>query len=592
MSHRSVVRAQGWRACLLALLLSLIALSPAASTDRLRPPDRSSPRATLFGFIAIVDAVYDGVARTLQSYAASGRLYLSAGERQAWADLLHRGAVGTSYLDLSAISPVLRDSVALERLIQLKEVLDRITLPATDAIPDLAEVRRTGIKRWRIPDTEIDLVMVEDGPRQGEFLFSADTIEHLPRFYRVVSDLPYAAGPAERLNRVYQALSNGRTDTIYEAALNSPAGLSMVVPLRWMLSLPDWARLRLFGAATWQWAGLAIATGIVALLLAGTRRLERRLAPGPTRQGVTWHHLPMPIAILLVTGVLIPMVCAMLRLGGTPRVLLTYVESGAFYIAVAWLAVVGSNIVGEAIVSAEHLTSASLDGQLVMLAAHGVGVVAAILCLIQGADELGFPAYSVVAGLGVGGLAMALAARDTVANFLGSILIMLEKPFRVGHVIRVGGSEGTVESIGLRSTRLRTPENSVVSIPSSVVVSATVENLTLRPLRRQRFLVQAIYDTPRETLTALIEAIDARLRAEARVDPDKVQVRLNAFGESSLDILVMFHLIADNQTQELRAREDILLGIMQDAEALGVSFAFPTRTVQLSGAAPAPAGVG
>ena len=128
------------------------------------------------------------------------------------------------------------------------------------------------------------------------------------------------------------------------------------------------------------------------------------------------------------------------------------------------------------------------------------GIVIAIGLLIQGADELGFPAYSVIAGLGVGGLAVALAARDSLANLLGSVLIMFEKPFRVGHRIRVTGNEGTVEDVGFRSTWIRTPDNSLISIPNNSVVNATVENLTLRKMLRQRLVLQVTYDTPRERL--------------------------------------------------------------------------------------------
>src|SRR5208282_6321776 len=113
---------------------------------------------------------------------------------------------------------------------------------------------------------------------------------------------------------------------------------------------------------------------------------------------------------------------------------------------------------------------------------------------------LGFPAYSVLAGLGVGGLAVALAARDSLANLLGSMLIMFEKPFRVGHLIRVSGSEGTVEDVGFRSTRIRTADNSLISIPNNSVVNATVENLSLRPMRRQRFFVGLTYAAAPEQL--------------------------------------------------------------------------------------------
>ena len=117
-----------------------------------------------------------------------------------------------------------------------------------------------------------------------------------------------------------------------------------------------------------------------------------------------------------------------------------------------------------------------------------VGIAIAIGFLIQGAYELGFPAYSVLAGLGVGGLAVALAARDSLANLLGSMLIMIEKPFRVGHFVKVAGAEGTVEDVGFRSTRIRTSDNSLISIPNNSVVNATVENLSLRLMRRQRLL--------------------------------------------------------------------------------------------------------
>jgi MscS family membrane protein len=244
-------------------------------------------------------------------------------------------------------------------------------------------------------------------------------------------------------------------------------------------------------------------------------------------------------------------------------------------------------VLGELIVESEHLKTRSLDSQLIRLGTRLVGIVVAIGILIQGADELGFPAYSVLAGLGVGGLAVALAARDTIANLIGSLLITLEKPFRVGHVIRVGGSEGTVEDVGFRSTRIRTPDNSLVSIPSSAVVNATVENLSLRTMRRQRFFVQVTYDTSREKLEDLIACIRQIIIEHPLTDKNNLQVHLNNFAESSLDILVLFHLNVEDYATELREREVILLKIMDLAKHIGVEFAFPTRTLQVDTASPA-----
>ena len=118
----------------------------------------------------------------------------------------------------------------------------------------------------------------------------------------------------------------------------------------------------------------------------------------------------------------------------------------------------------------------------------------------------------------------------------------IEKPFRVGHVVRIGGSEGTVEDVGFRSTRIRTPDNSLVTIPSSAVVSTTVENLSIRTKRRQRFFVQVTYDTPREKVEALVVGIRQLIVDHPLAEDSSCQVRFNNFAESSLDILVIFNL--------------------------------------------------
>jgi MscS family membrane protein len=569
-------------AALMALLTGF-----AGATDRypLRPADTSSPRATLQGFIENTDDLYLRMKEVLTEYAGSDRLYLSTEERSMQADALRNAAKLARFIDVSDIPPVLRETVTVERLLQLKEILDRIDIPATADIPDRAEMARLSAKRWRLPNTEIDIVLMENGPRAGEFLISAETVDRLPEFYGRVKDLPYKPGPAEQLNDVYRGMSSGGAATIYDAFLSSPIGLSRIIPPRWMLSLPGWARVHVIGAATWQWFGLGVGLLIAALIILGGRRLARRQSDDGEEEGTGWRALPVPLAVMLVAGWLVPLLGALLRIGAGPRVVLDYAATAALFLSAAWLAIVVAVIAGEVIVKSERLAARSLDSQLIRLGARLVGFVAATAILIQGADELGFPAYSVVAGLGVGGLAVALAARDTIANLIGSLLIALEKPFRVGHVVRIGGSEGTVEDVGFRSTRIRTPDNSLVSIPSSTVVNTTVENLSLRAKRRQRFLVQVTYDTPRARLTELIDRIRHLIVEHPSAEAGTCQVRFNNFAESSLDILVIFHLLVEDYTVELRERESILLAIMAILEDLGVELAFPTRTLHLESAA-------
>ena len=159
------------------------------------------------------------------------------------------------------------------------------------------------------------------------------------------------------------------------------------------------------------------------------------------------------------------------------------------------------------------------------------------------------------------------------------MLIMIEKPFRVGHYVRVSGTEGTVEDVGFRSTRIRTSDNSLISIPNNAVVNATVENLSLRAMRRQRFFIQVTYDTPRAKLEALVAEIKQLIADHPLTNKTNFHVRFNDFGESSLNILVYFYLVVTDHAAELEAREEILLRIMDLARELGIDFAFPTRTL-------------
>jgi MscS family membrane protein len=579
--------------CLVLVVLAGLVLGPwyaarAADTSPLSPLDTSSPRATLQGLIETVDDAYTGMAVIFEEYANTDQLYLSSSLRKRQIANLRRASKALRALDTSGVSPVLMDTIPLERLIQLKEILDRIALPAFADVPDAEAMARLGSKRWRLPGTEIDFVRVQDGPRAGEYLVSAESMDRLPEFYREVANLPYKTGPAKQVFEVLRTLSSGKTETIYEGFLSSPAGLVGLVPLRWMLNLPGWATVRFAGVTAWQWLGLTVGLLVGVLFIYASHRLARHFADGgeddPRPQ---WQALPVPLAIILVTAFLVPLLCKLFRIGGVTRVLIDFAETMAFYFSAAWLFIIGLIILGDMVVASEHLKRSSLDSQLVRLGARLVGVMFAIVFLIRGADELGFPAYSVLAGLGVGGLAVALAAHDSIANLLGSLLIMLEKPFSIGHYIRVGGSEGTVEDVGFRSTRIRTQDNSLLSIPNNAVVNTTVENLTLRAMRRQRFFVQVTYDTPREKVEALVAGIRRLIVDHSLTNKTNFQVRFNNFSENSLDILVMFYFDVLDYSVELREREAILLRIMDLVNELGVEFAFPTRTLQIEAALPA-----
>jgi MscS family membrane protein len=160
-----------------AVLLSAILLCfphSAVATDLnpLRPADTSSPRATLQGFVTSVDEIYRQLKDVIEPYSRSDRLYLTSEERRSQADLVNNASKAAQYLDLSGVLPVLKPVVGFERVLQLKEILDRIELPPLDDTPDQQAMARTSSKKWRIPNTEIDIALIENGSRAGDYFIS------------------------------------------------------------------------------------------------------------------------------------------------------------------------------------------------------------------------------------------------------------------------------------------------------------------------------------------------------------------------------------------------------------------------------------
>jgi len=221
------------------------------------------------------------------------------------------------------------------------------------------------------------------------------------------------------------------------------------------------------------------------------------------------------------------------------------------------------------------IPAASIDSQLIRLGLRLLATILSVIILVMGAQHLGIPAYSVIAGLGVGGIAVALAAKDSLANLLGSLLIMFEKPFRVGHWIKLGNTEGIVESIGFRSTRIRTFYNSLVSIPSNTLVNSTVDNMEMRRYRRVRTTLQLSYDTPADKVEAFIEAIRQLVLDSPHTFKGRYRIRLDDFSDIGLQILVNFFLDVANTKEEQHERQQLLMGILRLAETMEIQFVSP-----------------
>jgi MscS family membrane protein len=195
---------------------------------------------------------------------------------------------------------------------------------------------------------------------------------------------------------------------------------------------------------------------------------------------------------------------------------------------------------------------------------------------------LGYPVGTVLAGLGIGGLALAFGAQKTVENMIGSFALALDQPFRVGDFVQVENFVGTVEHVGLRSTRIRTLDRSVITIPNGKLSEQRLESLEARDRMRLATTISLTYDTTRSELEAVLEGLERVLRAHPDIWPDSMVVRLEKFAPNSIDIEVMAWFKVPTWTDFQRCRQEALLGFMRAVEDAGATFANPSRTLRLA----------
>jgi MscS family membrane protein len=229
-------------------------------------------------------------------------------------------------------------------------------------------------------------------------------------------------------------------------------------------------------------------------------------------------------------------------------------------------------------------TQNQLDDQLAPFAARTLKVLVIIIGVLIGLQNFGINVTALLAGLGIGGVALAFAAQDTVANVFGTITIIFDRPFKLGDLIKVGDTEGNVVEVGFRSTRIRTFYNSIVTIPNSIVAKERIDNLTERDgWIRFRHMIGFTYAATTEQLNSFCENLQYQIRQSKGVDPERINVTLNAFGDSSLNVLVIFHYTLEPDESDFKKIESFLHLISQLAQQNNLEFAFPTRTIQMTG---------
>jgi MscS family membrane protein len=239
------------------------------------------------------------------------------------------------------------------------------------------------------------------------------------------------------------------------------------------------------------------------------------------------------------------------------------------------------NVLGDVLDKRARQTTSRYDDLLAPMIRTTLKVLVFVVTFIILADMFDRNLTGLLAGLGIGGLAFALAAQDTLGNLFGSLTVLLDRPFQVGDWVVIGSVEGTVEEVGFRSTRIRTFYDSKITLPNSQLTSAAVDNLGDRKYRRWSTRLGLAYNTPPEKIDAFCEGVKEIILRHPHTRKDYFHVALNEFGPSALEIMLYVFFVTPDWSEELKERHRLAIDIVRLAKELGVEFAFPTQTLYM-----------
>lgn len=516
----------------------------------LESADTTSPRGTLVSFIEAMHEIY--VAGTSDPPMRRGSPRSKSLRNRAF-----------RCLDTSEFAPAVHDSMTREAAVCLKEILDRVELPSIKTIPDLTAVEEEGITKWTLDKTEIKIVKITEGPREGEFLFSSDTVARAKDFYDVAKGDEY-----QKRELV--------TPYFYRKLISDPG------PWVPKALIPNWSMQRVWGQAIWQWFGLSIvltaSIGIMLAIYMFGRRYTMKVRSNLARYVIA---ILFPLSALLIPAIAQDIVTQQLNIYGNLVVTVTAALQIFFLVALTIMVISVGNRVAEVVIATSWIKPRRMDSQLVRLVCRIASIGAATVVVLEGGRQLGIPLTTLVAGAGVGGLTLALAAQDSLKNILGSMMIMLDKPFRIGERIVMKGYDGTVEDIGLRSTRIRLLTGHQVSVPNEEMARSVIENIGRRPFIRQSATIEIPSTTPSAKIDRALEILRDILKDHEGMEEDfPPRVHLRDVNAGSIGIIMIFWYHPPDYWKFLEFNEHVTLSMSRKFEAEGIEFATPNLTLR------------
>lgn len=469
-------------------------------------------------------------------------------------------------LDLSQVDKTVREEIGETTAVLLKRIMDRDRYVIYQEIPNSPDgpvyvhlrddTDVSGTRKIEIAPLPID----EEGTA-FEWRFSAATVEVAQELWDAYKERPLVSGVKEAAPEILSIQVRDWIDSHYPFLLKRTQTLE-----------------------NWQWLGLLV---IIVLGMTVSRLMAFAFVVFLRR---LFQREELRLDTKLEKGFVVPIRIALmawvwwlsLRPLGLPSdasMVLKRAAAAVSAAALVWAIYRLVDILGGYLAEKAARTANKFDDLVVPLVVRSLKVFVFVFGLVFVADTLGLNPRAALAGVGLGGLAFALAAQDTIGNVFGSVTILFDKPFQIGDWVVIDDIDGNVEEVGIRSTRIRTFYNSLVTVPNSKLTNAVVDNYGARRYRRYKTTIGVTYATPPEKIEAFCEGIRELIRRHPYTRTDYFHVYLNDFGSSSLNILLYcFHECPDWAT-ELRERHRLILDIIRLAERLGVEFAFPTQTL-------------
>ncbi|KPH75206.1 MULTISPECIES: mechanosensitive ion channel family protein [Bacillaceae] len=255
--------------------------------------------------------------------------------------------------------------------------------------------------------------------------------------------------------------------------------------------------------------------------------------------------------------------------------------SAAFIVLVTWGLVSLSSSSSNLFRKINEKTDINIDEILIPLLSRTLQFIIVAIAATIILQQFGYSIEGLIAGLGLGGLAISLAAKDALANFLGGIVIISEKPFTIGDWILTPSVEGTVEDISFRSTKIRTFADALVSVPNNQLANESITNWSKMNKRRITFNLSLDYETSREKMESIIQRIENLLKNHPDIHQETIFVRFDEYKESSLDILLYFFTKTTVWGEYLKVKEEINYQILDIVREEGAEFAYPTRKLYI-----------